>query len=349
MVSSPRVSIVIVNHNGEQYLEGCLRSVLSQEGIGFETILVDNGSTDNSVTFVRSAFPNIRIVENHRNLGFAAGNNLGVEEARGEYIAFLNNDVKVERNWLRELIEPLESDRADLVSSLVLTEGISSRYYEKNGTLSLLGYNIMRVFDDRETLFYVTGCAMAFRRRDFPKPFDDDYVFYSEDTYLSLRARFLGLRLMQASRSVVQHVGSGTAGRLSRRVRTFYQERNRLLNILLFFENEMIMKLMPMIVVSFAARSVHAVFSLLIVDKRRQKSLLGVLQGYLWFPTHIRKVRQKRRAIHEEKRVKDEEVISLMSCKVTNAENLLGRVLNRMACTYCRFSGIRTVEFRESV
>jgi GT2 family glycosyltransferase len=349
MVSSPRVSIVIVNYNGERYLEGCLRSVLSQEGIGFETILVDNGSTDNSVTFVRSAFPNIRIVENRRNLGFAAGNNRGVAEARGEFIIFLNNDAKVERNWLRELIEPLESDRADLVSSLVFTEGISSRYYEKNGTLSLLGYNIMRVFADRDTLFYVTGCAMAFRRRDFPKPFDDDYVFYSEDAYISLRARFLGLRLMQASRSVVQHVGSGTGGRLPRRVRTFYQERNRLLNILLFFDKEVILRLAPMIVASFAARCVLAVLSSLMLEKRRQKSLLGVLQGYLWFPFHTKNLIQKRRAIHEEKRVKDEEVIALMSCKLTNSENPLGRILNRVAFTYCRLLGIRTVESQESV
>jgi GT2 family glycosyltransferase len=349
MVSSPRVSIVIVNYNGVQYLEECLKSVQRQQGIGFEIIFVDNGSTDDSVAFVRSAFPDVRIVENHENLGFAGGNNRGVEQATSEFVVLLNNDTKVEQDWLRELIEPLESGKADLVSSIVYTQGISARYYEKNGTLSLLGYNVMWVFGDRDSLFYVTGCAMAFRRREFPEPFDDDYVFYSEDAYMSLRARFRGLRLMQASSSVVQHVGSGTAGRLSRRVRTFYQERNRLLNILLFFENEMIMKLMPMIVVSFAARSVHAVLSLVMVDKRRQKSVLGVLQGYLWFPLHIRNVRQKRRTIHEEKRVKDEEVVSLMSCKVTNAENLLGRVVNRLACAYCRLSGIRTVEFRESV
>jgi GT2 family glycosyltransferase len=322
---------------------------LGQKGIAFETILVDNGSTDGSLIFVRSAFPRVRIVENHENLGFAAGNNRGVEQARGEFVVLLNNDTVVEPDWLQELIEPLEKGEAALVSSQVFTEGISSRYYEKGGTLSLLGYNIMRIFDDQEALFYVTGCAMAFRRRDFPKPFDDDYVFYSEDMYVSLRARFLGLRLMQAPRSVVHHVGSGTAGRLSRRVITFYQERNRLLNLLLFFDKRLIFRLIPMILASFVARSMLAVLSLVMLDMRRRRSLLGILEGYLWLPFHIRKLMQKRRVIQNEKRVEDEDVIALMSCKVTNAENSLGRSLNRVAFAYCRLLGIHTIEFQGSV
>jgi GT2 family glycosyltransferase len=342
-VSKPGVSIVILNYNGEQYLRECLKSVLSQEGIDFETILVDNGSADDSLSFVRSAFPGIRIVENHKNLGFAAGNNRGVEEARGEFVVLLNNDTKVEPNWLKELIEPLESGEAALVSSRVFTEGISPRYYEKTGTLSLLGHNIMRVFDDQRTLFYVTGCAMAFRRRDFPKPFDD-YVFYSEDVYVSLRARFLGLKLAQAPRSVVHHVGSGTAGRLSNRVTTSYQERNRLLNILLFFDAKLILKLIPMIIVNFFARLLMLAFQLMSFRKQRRKSFIGVLHAYLWLASHVPLILEKRRSLQKEKKVDDDSVLAWMSCKVANGENLGSRFLNAAAFAYCRFVGIRTLE-----
>ncbi len=203
----PLVSIIILNHNGREYLERCLKSVRKQNGLQFEVIVVDNSSTDGSGAYVRQHFPDIHLIESDRNLGFAGGANLGVREAKGEYVVLLNNDTEVEENWLRELVAPLARDKVALVSSRVFTRGIDPKYYEKNGTLSLLGFNIMRVFDDEEDLFNVSGCAMAFRRTDFPKPFDEDYFSYSEDAYLSLRARFLGLRLKQAPRSIVHHVG----------------------------------------------------------------------------------------------------------------------------------------------
>ena len=98
------VSIIIVNWNGRQHLETCLSAVAAQQGVTFETILVDNGSTDGSVEFVRARFPAVRVVPLAENRGFAGGNNAGAREARGTYLAFLNNDTAAEPTWLRALV-----------------------------------------------------------------------------------------------------------------------------------------------------------------------------------------------------------------------------------------------------
>lgn len=343
-MTDPRVSIVVLNYNGKKYLENCLSSIIKQNGPPYEIIVVDNASSDGSAEYVRSTFPSVRLVENDKNLGFAGGNNRGVEEAKGEFVVLLNNDTTVERGWLAELIAPLERGEAALVSSRVFTEGIDPRYYEKGGTLSLLGYNIMRVFDDDEMLFNATGCSMAFPRSLFPKPFDEDYFCYSEDAFLSFRARFKGLVVKQAPRSVVHHIGSATTNRISSRVTTFYQERNRLLNLLLFFNGKLILKLIPMIIVNFFARLLMAAFKSMRFRRQRRKSFIGILHAYLWLATHVPLILEKRRAVQMEKKVDDDRVLAWMSCKVANGENLGSRFLNAAAYAYCRLLGIRTLE-----
>jgi len=110
----PSVSIIVLNFNGLAFLEPCLSSLeqLDYPEGRFEVILVDNASTDSSVAFVRKRFPWVRIIQNDRNLGFAGGNNVGIRVSKGEYIALLNNDTKVERDWLIELVKGCEADRA---------------------------------------------------------------------------------------------------------------------------------------------------------------------------------------------------------------------------------------------
>ena len=109
---TPLASVIVVSFNGMRYLEPCLsaiaRSTLPRES--FETILVDNASTDGSADFVSEAFPWVRIIRNDRNLGFAAGNNAAIRQARGKYVVLLNNDTRVEPSWLQELVRVAASD-----------------------------------------------------------------------------------------------------------------------------------------------------------------------------------------------------------------------------------------------
>src|SRR5271157_3134470 len=99
----PLVSIIIVNFNGKRFLNECLSTVLGSKYPNFEVIFVDNASTDKSLDFVSEVFAKnkfLKIIRNSKNLGFGPGNNVGFEQAKGDYIVFLNNDTSVDSDWL---------------------------------------------------------------------------------------------------------------------------------------------------------------------------------------------------------------------------------------------------------
>jgi GT2 family glycosyltransferase len=111
--TAPLVSVIILNYNGKDYLENCIRSVLKTQYQNFEVILVDNASTDTSIGKAKALFGNdlrLTIVRSNVNLGFSGGNNLGFYHSSGRYVAFLNNDTVVDPNWLKPLIDTMEND-----------------------------------------------------------------------------------------------------------------------------------------------------------------------------------------------------------------------------------------------
>src|SRR6266566_6473710 len=103
----PPTSIVILNHNNGEFLEKCLSSVFSTEYPSFEVILVDNGSTDGSIDQVKRHFadePRLKIIQNALNVGASSGRNIGSKHAEGRYLAFLDPDTQVDKNWLKEAV-----------------------------------------------------------------------------------------------------------------------------------------------------------------------------------------------------------------------------------------------------
>ena len=123
-VTSPFVSAIVVNWNGKNYLGECLESLRKQTFLNFEIIVVDNGSTDGSVEYIRSHFPECLIIQNPSNNGFGKGNNQGIKKAKGEYIALLNNDAQAVCLWLEELVKAAEEDRrAGMLASKIYLQG----------------------------------------------------------------------------------------------------------------------------------------------------------------------------------------------------------------------------------
>jgi len=114
------VSVVTVNYNGKHYLEELFNSLTEQTYENFELIMVDNASEDDSVAFVQDNFPDVKLIENKDNLGFAGGNNSAISSCKGEYIAFINNDTRVDKNWLEELVACMQNKKADAVGSKIL-------------------------------------------------------------------------------------------------------------------------------------------------------------------------------------------------------------------------------------
>lgn len=336
-MDSPLVSVLILNFNGLRFLDSCLGSVLAQDYAPFEVVLVDNASTDGSPEYVKKQFPGVRIIRSGMNLGFAGGNNLGVAHANGTLVVLLNNDTTVDRGWLRALVEAMESDNVAIASSFVRTEGIPEKYYERNGSVNLIGHNIMRVFTRPDEIFYAGGTSMIFRKSTVGIPFEDLYFAYSEDLYCSLRARFRGYQVVQVPSSTVCHVGGGTARRTPSSRLTMLQERNRLLTITLFFSPRTLVRIAPFVAGNMLAKLFVSAFS-------GRYSLAGILKAYFWFPMHLSWLFKKRRDLRRERTCQEHEILSLMSGKLTNGESAAGRLLNSASVFYCRMAGLRTIE-----
>jgi GT2 family glycosyltransferase len=331
--SKPLVSIVVVNCNGADVLIPCLRSITAQPYRPMEVILVDNGSKDGSLEAARREFPDMRIVANPDNRGFAEANNQGAAVAAGEYVVLLNNDTEVEGGWIPAMMEMLREPGVALVTSRVVTDGVPEEFYTMNGTINYLGYNIMRVFEDLSRVFFAGGASLMFRREDARVPFPEEYFLYHEDVHLSWRMRLLGYDVRMAQGSVVHHRGSVTTRRQTSRLVTFYQERNRLLNALLFFEMKTLVLLIPFFLVDAAAKICLSLLA-------GRKSIAGILAGYWWCLMHAGWVAGARRPLQETRKVPDREIMRLMSADLAPGHGTLSMILNRCARAYAQFVGL---------
>lgn len=331
------ISIIIVNYNGKHFLAPCLDSVLPETDPSVEIIVVDNASWDGSAEFLTEQYPQVRLIRSDRNLGFAGGNNLGVRESHGRFIVLLNNDTTVHAGWLTGLRAVMDDVTVGSASSLIRTEGIPDRYYEKNGSVNLIGHNIMRIFDVPEDIFYAGGASMIFRKETFGLPFDDDYFVYSEDVYLGLRTRFMGLQVRHTNLSRVDHVGSGTAKKEQSAFLAYFQERNRLLNTLLFFSVPTIIKTIPFLLMNATAKLTMTLLT-------GKSAFHGILKAYLWIAAHPSVIRTKRFELQKERRVNDEAVLRSVTGKLTNGENGIGRFINAVAILYCRIVRLKVRE-----
>lgn len=326
------VSIVIVNYNGRDFLRKCLSSVLHQSYRPIEVIVVDNGSTDGSKEAVRNEYPGVTIIANSDNRGFAEANNQGTEKATGETVVLLNNDTEVRDGWIQGLLRLLALPDTGLVTSKVITDGVPPEYYEMNGTINYLGYNIMRHFTDTSKVFFGGGASLAFRKRDVDVPFPSEYFLYHEDVYLSWRMRLRGFQVRMAQDSIVDHRGSASTNRESAPLVTFYQERNRLLNSLLFYSSRTLFFLTPYLLLDAIAKLL-----LSIVGKR--KSFAGIVRGYLWILTHRSWVTAMRRSIQQERVIQDADILLLMSSKVLEGDGFASRAANRLSHLYATVTG----------
>lgn len=331
------VSIIILNFNGKQYLQNCISSVLNQSYQNFEIILFDNGSSDGSTEFVRTAFfdSRINIKESKTNLGFAGGNNEAVKHTKNDLTVLLNNDTIVDKNWLKFLIDAIE-EKNIVASSFVETEGVNPKYYESNGSVSFGMYNVMNIFDNIEDEFYPNGCSVIFRKSEIPVPFDPDYFYYSEDLYLGLKARFSGMKIKFVKESKVKHFG----GRAStpNKTKTFYRERNRWLNLYTFFSVWFIFRIFPIISLVKTAKLFQSVFS-------SKYSFPGIVKSYFWFWLHISVILRKRKELKASRRVPEQQVIRYMTSRLLNHESAAGKIINMLSYMYCRLTGIKTIEY----
>lgn len=237
------ISVVIVNWNRRELLRAALASVGQQTGVAFETIVVDNGSTDGSPALAASL--GAKVIRNAENRGFCAANNQGIAAARGEFVALLNNDAEAEPGWLAALLRACASaPDVGMAASKVLVWEDPGRIDKAGHLMFPDGQNRGRgsgapdrgQFDRQEEVLWPDGCAALYRKSmlDAIGGFDEDFFAYGDDAELGLRARIAGWRCIYTPDAVVRHhrgstMGKGSAARLA------LIERNRVLLALKLF------------------------------------------------------------------------------------------------------------------
>lgn len=237
----PRVSIITVNYNGLGLTCALIDSLHGHCPFPLEIIVIDNGSTQNEAETLEATYPDIKVVRSEENLGFAGGNNLGIDVATGEYLYFLNNDTEVTDDTLNLLVERLDNDP----SLGVVCPKI--RFYAPPQAIQFAGYTpLSRItlrnrligfqevdkggFDTPHESPYAHGAAMMVRREAIERAgkMPECYFLYYEELDWSVRIREAGYKIAYEPRATVFHKESATTGQESP-LRSYYLTRNRLL------------------------------------------------------------------------------------------------------------------------
>ena len=257
---TPSVSVVIVNLDGRSLLPECLDALKGQTYPRdlVEIVLVDNGSTDDSVAFVREAYPEVRIIEAGRNLGFAGGSNLGAWAARGEYLALINNDARAAPDWLSAMMGALEAEDDPqvvcLASKMLSADGDRIDFVGPVMNLYGRAFQIdeglpieLVVHDEPREILAPCGGAMLIQRNVFLRVggFDEDYIAYYEDVDLGWRLWIFGYKVLLVPNAIVYHRKHQTGSGFPVEQRYVLSEMNALRTVIKNFAEANLWRVLP--------------------------------------------------------------------------------------------------------
>ena len=305
----PTVAVVIPSRNGATprdglvYLEMVLETLAAQTFRDFDITVVDNGSTDGSVEYLRSRWPEVRVVELAENAGFPAAINRGVHASRGRYVALLNNDVELSPDWLELLVAELDAD-----PGIGFVTGKIMRHDDRK-VIEQAGHDFFTCghfqpigldqpdtgqYDVRRPTAIVTAAAALYRRQALTEAgdFDEDYFLYCEDGDLCLRMLLRGYSGIYVPQPRAFHVRGGTVGAQSDLPR-FYLVRNTLVTLL---------KDMPASIL-FRSLAKIALYQYGVLASSGRRGIRRTLRAYGSFLRMVPATLRKRRAVQRERRV----------------------------------------------
>jgi len=228
IVQLPTVAVIILNWNGKKYLEKFIPVLLQSTYPDFKIYVADNGSTDDSVSFLRQTHPEIIIIAESTNEGFAGGYNRAIQQIPEEFIVLLNSDIEVTQNWLEPAINMMVKDETIGAVQPKILDFNNKKQFEyagaAGGWIDFLGYpfSMGRIFDilekdyqqfDKPTpIFWASGAAMITRKSIFIKlgGFDSYFFAHQEEIDLCWRMQHAGYKIMSCPESMVYHIGGGT-------------------------------------------------------------------------------------------------------------------------------------------
>jgi len=295
----PKFSIIILFWNNGQYIQKCLESLANQIFFDFEVIIIDNGSQEpfNPELFLDFQNLQINFIQLSQNIGFSAGNNLGVEHAKGNYIVTLNADAFPEKKWLENINKAIEkypncffASKLIMASNPMILDGAGDVYHFTGQVWrKYQNYKERNLNLKEEEVFSACGAAAIYPKDAFLKEggFDPDYFSYVEDVDLGFRLRLAGYRCIFLPDAVVHHVGSGSTGKRSD-FSVYYGQRNLIWTFMKNIPGALLWILLPFhIILNILA------FGLSLFRKQGKITIKAKIEAILNFP----EIMIKRKAI----------------------------------------------------
>lgn len=309
-----RLSVVILNWNGRTHLERYLPSVVAHTTGDAEVIVADNGSTDDSLVWLRLNYPDVRVVRLDKNYGFAGGYNRAFKEIESEYYLLLNSDVEVTAWWWQPLVALLDAEpEVAAVAPKLLSDAERDKFEyagAAGGFIDYLGYPFCRgrilsrverdegQYDDSRDIFWASGAAMCCRSEVFHAlgGFDDDFFAHMEEIDLQWRMQLAGWRIMVEPKSRVYHLGGGTLPVSSHKI--YLNHRNNL--AMLFKCSTMVQRVTVAVVRPFTDMA-EALGYLLTLHPHKA---WAVVRAWCAFLKWHKVLARKRKAVVRSKKVK---------------------------------------------
>lgn len=258
------VSVVIPNFNGIAFLDSVLASLEGQTLNNFEVILVDNGSTDGSCSFVTANYPWVHLIELSENFGFCGAVNAGIRAAKAPYALLLNNDTEVKEDFVEEMLAAIRRHKnAFSCGARMVQYHDRDKLDDVGNYYCALGWSFARgrgkdihAYETEDRIFSACAGAAIYRKKILEKIgyFDEEHFAYLEDTDIGYRARIYGYENWYAPKAIVYHVGSGTSGSRYNQFKTRYSSRN---NIYLIYKNMPLLQIilnLPFLVAGFLVK-----------------------------------------------------------------------------------------------
>jgi len=268
-----KVAVVILNWNGRKFLEQFLPGVIMHSADDADVIIADNGSTDSSIAFLETNFPEIRIIRNNKNEGFAKGYNEALKQVTAEYYVLLNSDIEVTPGWIQPVISLMENDPMIAACQPKLRSFTDREYFEyagaAGGFIDKYGYPYCKgrlfqhiekdegQYDTTGEIFWATGACMFVKSNIYHQfnGLDNDFFAHMEEIDFCWRLKNGGYKIMYCPDSVVYHVGGGTLPKISS-YKTYLNMRN---NIVMLYKNLPRQRIVPVIAFRFILDLIAAV------------------------------------------------------------------------------------------
>jgi len=325
----PSVCVMVLNYNGQQFLKDCFESLEKCTYPNFNVMMVDNNSTENDVEYVNSNFPQVQIVQTHSNSGYSRAYNIAFKHSDAKYFVLLNNDVKVNPDWLDHLVEAAEKD--DNIGALqpkirsMVEEGFFEYAGASGGFMDYLGYPFMRgrlffdiekdegQYDDECELFWTSGAAMFVRASALEKSgnLDEDFVHHMEEIDLCWRLHLAGYKLKVIPKSMILHYDGGTIKPFSFN-KLYWNHRN---GIFMLFKNLSSKKLYITLLKRYILDFINIAYSAVV--RFDFKHSWSIKKAHLWILLHMRFILKKRKETQQNSIVPPEQVEKLLFSKST--------------------------------